>query len=239
MTEAGTAEVRVSPNTHNQYKGVTVNRTKTIAIAVAAVLWAAVPIMSARAAQYTKQEKEAIAVVQGFYDALNARDAAGGESKMPIRPIVEKYISEKYHQNSPDLAAQGQGPESLIRMFQGMGGGAGGRAGGQPPRGDAPPAGGLPAGGPPRKAAKVVYIGAVGNTVVRASELGPPGQLGPPGLIFNMFTVENGKLVEHWDAIMGGSSRGVGGRGGAAAGPGGPPESDGPPGAGGPPPGNR
>lgn len=209
------------------------NRSKRIAITVAAVLGAAVPIMSAQAAQYTKQEKEAIAAVQGFYDALNARDAAGGESKMPIRPIVEKYISEKYHQNSPDLAAQGQGPEALIRMFQGMGGGAGGRTGGLPPRGEATPAGGPPTAAPPRKASKVVYIGAVGNTVVRASELGPTG------LIFNMFTVENGKLVEHWDAVMGGSSRGVAGRGGAAGGPGGPPGADGPPGAGGPPPGNR
>jgi len=190
-------------------------------------------MMSAQAAQYTKQEKEAIAVVQGFYDALNARDAAGGESKMPIRPIVEKYLSEKYHQNSPDLAAQGQGPEALIRMFQAMGGGAGGRAGGLPPRGESTPAGGPPAGSAPRKASKVVYIGAVGNTVVRASELGPTD------LIFNMFTVENGKLVEHWDATMGGNSRGLGGRGGAAGAPGGPAGANGPPGAGGPPPSNR
>jgi hypothetical protein len=210
-----------------------VNRSRKIAIAVAAVLGAAVPMMSAQAAQYTKQEKDSIAVVQGFYDALNARDAAGGESKMPIRPIVEKYISEKYHQNSPDLAAQGQGPEALIRMFQGMGGGAGRRAGGLPPRGEAPPAGGPPAAAPPRKASKVVYIGAVGNTVVRVSELGPTG------LIFNMFTVESGKLVEHWDATMGDNLRGGGGRGGAAGVPGALPGADGPPGAGGPPPGNR
>jgi hypothetical protein len=52
----------------------------------------------------------------------------------------------------------------------------------------------------------------VGNRVVRASELGASG------LIFNMYTVENGKLVEHWDAVMGGGMDG-GGRQGA----GGPP----------------
>ena len=189
------------------------SHSKTIATALAALLGAAMPMMSAQAAQYTKQEKEAIAVVQGFYDALNARDAAGGESKMPIRPIIEKYLAENYHQNSPGWAAQGQGREALIRIFQGRGGGAGG-----------PPAGGPGAGGP-RVAPKVVYIGAVGNLVVRASGLGPSG------LIFNMFSVENGKLVEHWDAVMGG------GMGGGAGGPGGPPGADAPPG--GPPPGRQ
>jgi hypothetical protein len=202
-----------------------VSHSKTIATAVAALLGVAIPMMSAQAAQYTKQEKEAIAAVQGFYDALNARDAAGGESKMPIRPIAEKYLAENYHQNNPGMAAQGQGRESLIRMFQGRSGGAGG-----------PPAGGPGAGAPRREAPKVVYIGAVGDTVVRVSELGPSG------LIFNMFRVDNGKLFEHWDATMGG------GMGGGAGGPGGPPgaggppggfPAGGPPGAGGPPPGGQ
>lgn len=205
------------------------SHSKTIATALAALLGAAMPMMSAQAAQYTKQEKEAIAVVQGFYDALNARDAAGGESKMPIRPIIEKYLAENYHQNSPGWAAQGQGREALIRIFQGRGGGAGGTPGGAPPGAGASPAGGPPVGGPgaggPRVAPKVVYIGAVGNLVVRASGLGPSG------LIFNMFSVENGKLVEHWDAVMGG------GMGGGAGGPGGPPGADAPPG--GPPPGRQ
>lgn len=205
------------------------SHSKTIATALAALLGAAMPMMSAQAAQYTKQEKEAIAAVQGFYDALNARDAAGGESKMPIRPIIEKYLAENYHQNSPGWAAQGQGRESLIRIFQGRGGGAGGTPGGAPPGAGASPAGGPPAGGPgaggPRAAPKVVYIGAVGNLVVRASELGTSG------LIFNMFSVENGKLVEHWDAVMGG------GMAGGAGGPGGPPGAGAPPG--GPPPGRQ
>ena len=190
------------------------SHSKTIATAVAALLGAAMPMMSAQAAQYTKQEKEAIAAVQGFYDALNARDAAGGESKMPFRPIADKYYAENYHQNSPGwiALAQGQGREAFIKMFQGRGGGAG---------------------APPSQATKVVYIGAAGNLVVRISGNGSSD------LIFNMFRVENGKLAEHWDAFMvsglpGGEGR-VGGSPGAGAPPGGPPAGA-PPGAGGPPP---
>ena len=127
------------------------NKSKVAAIAVAAVLGAALPIMCAQAAQYTKQEKENIAAVQGFYDALNARNAAGGESKMPFRPIAEKYIAENYHQNSPGWAARGQGREAFIKMFEGRGGGGGGgaapSAGSPPPGAAAPPAGGAPAAG--------------------------------------------------------------------------------------------
>ena len=210
------------------------NHSKTIATALAALLGAAIPMMSAQAAQYTKQEQEAIATVQGFYDALNARDAAGGESKMPIRPIMEKYLAEDYHQNSPSWAAQGQGREALIRNFQGRAGAAGGPPGGAAPGAGAPPAGGPPAGGAPREAAKVVYIGAVGDLAVRISGRGTSD------LIFNMFRVKDGKLVEHWDASMGGGGRQGGGAGGAggAPGAGGPPGGippGGAPGAGGPP----
>jgi predicted SnoaL-like aldol condensation-catalyzing enzyme len=187
-----------------------VNYSKTIVIAVLSLLGAAMPMMSAQAAQYTKQEEEGIALVQGFYDALDARTAAGGESKVPFRPIAEKYIAENYHQNSPGWAAQGQGREALIRIFETRAGGPGGMQGPAPPNAGAAPAGGAPAGGPPRVPAKVVYIGAVGDRVVRVSGRGTSD------LVFNMFRVENGKLVEHWDAFMSSGLPGGEGRAGGA-----------------------
>ena len=213
------------------------NHSKRIATVVAALLGATMPIMSAQAAQYTKQEKEGIALVQAFYDALDARTAAGGESKVPFRPIAEKYIAENYHQNSPGWAAQGQGREALIRIFQTRGGGPGGMQGPAPPGGRTAPAGGVPAGGPaaggpPREAAKVVYIGAVGDRVVRVSGRGTSD------LVFNMFRVENGKLAEHWDAFMSSGLPSGEGRTGGSPGAGGQPGA-GAPTAGGPPPGRQ
>jgi len=186
------------------------------------------------AAQYTTQEKENIAAVKGFYDALNARNAAGGESSMPFRPIAEKYIAENYHQNSPGWAAHGQGREAFIKMFEGRGGGAGANAGAGAPAAGSPPAGGAPAagaGGPPRQATKVVYIGADGNMVVRISGNGSSD------LVFNMFRVENGKLAEHWDAFMASGLPNGEGRAGGSPGAGAP--AGAPPSGGAPSPGPR
>lgn len=208
------------------------NYSKTIVIAVVSLLGAAMPMMSAQAAQYTKQEKDNIALVQGFYAALDARTAAGGESKVPFRPIAEKYIAENYHQNSPGWAAQGQGREALIRIFQTRAGGPGGMQGPAPANAGATPAGGAPAGGPPRVAAKVVYIGAVGDRVVRVSGRGTSD------LVFNMFRVENGKLAEHWDAFMSSGLPGGEGRTGGSPGASGQPDA-GAPTAGGTPPGRQ
>ena len=198
------------------------NHSKIIATVVAALIGASISTMSAQAAQYTQQEKDNMAVVQGFYAATAARRAAGGESKMPFRPIAEKYIAENYHQNSPGWAAEGQGREALIKIFEGRGGGPGGMqpaapAGAGGTRSGGTPAGGTPAGQPQRQATqqatKVRYIGAQGDIVVRVS-----GD-GSSDLVFNMFRVENGKLAEHWDAFMVSGLPGGEGRAGAPVNP--------------------
>jgi len=216
------------------------NHSKFVSAAAIGLLGLAAPFMVAQAATYTAEEKANIKAVADFYAALDARDAAGGESKMPIRPILEKYIKEDYIQH---MAGQEQGREGLAKMFEGRAGGPprggaapNGAAG--PPPGGAPPGGAPPggAGGPPGGASKVVFIGAVGNMVVRINQRTMPGfngQAPSTMTIFNMFRVEGGKLAEHWDGSSGG---GMGGGPGGPGGAGGPPRggAGGPPGAGGP-----
>jgi len=202
------------------------NHSKFVSAAAIGLLGLAAPFMVAQAATYTAEEKANIKAVADFYAALDARDAAGGESKMPIRPILEKYIKEDYIQH---MAGQEQGREGLAKLFTGRAGGPPG--GGAPPNGTAgfPPGGAPPggAGGPPGGASKVVFIGAVGNMVVRINQRTMPGfngQAPSTMTIFNMFRVEGGRLAEHWDGSSGGGMGGGPPRGGAG----------GPPGAGGP-----
>jgi predicted SnoaL-like aldol condensation-catalyzing enzyme len=213
------------------------NHLKFVSAAAIGLFGVAAPFMVAQAATYTAEEKTDTKVVADFYAALDARDAAGGESKMPIRPILEKYIKEDYIQH---MAGQEQGREGLAKMFTGRpggppgGGAAPNGAGGFPPGGAPPGSAGAPggAGGPPGGASKVVFIGAVGNTVVRINQRTMPGINGQPPAtmtIFNMFRVEDGKLAEHWDGSSGGGMGGPGGAGGPPrGGAGGPPAAGGP-----------
>jgi hypothetical protein len=61
--------------------------------------------MVAQAATYTAEEKTDTKVVADFYAALDARDAAGGESKMPIRPILGKTTFSIWPGKSRDARA--------------------------------------------------------------------------------------------------------------------------------------
>jgi hypothetical protein len=96
------------------------NHSKFVSAAAIGLLGLAAPFMVAQAATYTAEEKANIKAVADFYAALDARDAAGGESKMPIRPILEKYIKEDYIQH---MAGQEQGREGLAKLFTGRAGG--------------------------------------------------------------------------------------------------------------------
>ena len=129
-------------------------------------------MQTAFAAEYTKQEKANMQLVQEFYAALDAADANGNMGEA-IVGIAEKYIAPDYQQH----AFGGQnGRDNFIKMFQAM---------------NKPPAGAPPAMEP----AKIVAVMADGDRVVRITSRGPM-------MIWNMFRVQNGKLAEHWDAGM-------------------------------------
>jgi predicted SnoaL-like aldol condensation-catalyzing enzyme len=182
------------------------NYSKGFAIvAVVGLLGTAMPFAGAQASTYTAQEQAGIKVVADFYAALDERDAAGGESKRPIRPIAEKYLKPDYKQMGQVNGSAPGGRERFIKSFESSLGG-----------------GGPPASAPPdmRQPAKVLYIAAVGDMVVRVSTRGATS-------IWNMFRVQDGRLSEHWDgtggpAMMGGRPGGAGGPAGGAPPAGGP-----------------
>jgi hypothetical protein len=79
---------------------------------------------------YTAHDQVAITAVADFYAVLDARDAAGVESKMPICPSAENYVAA----DSIQLAGSDNGRAAFIKLFDGSG-----RVGG---------VGGFPPGGP-------------------------------------------------------------------------------------------
>jgi predicted SnoaL-like aldol condensation-catalyzing enzyme len=178
--------------------------SKRLAMAAAVgLLGAAIPFLSAWAGTNTAQEQANIKLVADFYAALDERDAAGGESKRPIRPIAEKYLKPDYKQMGQINGSAPGGRERFIKSFETM------LAAG-PPANAAPDM---------RQPAKVLYISAVGDMVVRVSTRGATS-------IWNMFRVQDGQLAEHWDGSGGPAMMG-GRRGGAGGPPGGAPPSGG------------
>jgi predicted SnoaL-like aldol condensation-catalyzing enzyme len=195
------------------------HRLSGIGRSLAAALIAALPMMSAHAATFTAQEQANMKVVADFYEA-NDRMAAAGDPTM-IREIAPKYIGEGYIQHMAAGKKYGNGRDNFIRMTLDM------------PKRPAPPAG-----SPPRQMqrAQVLALWAKDDLVIRVSGRGPtdPGATGPANVIFNMFRVVDGKLVEHWDSSssespgMGGGPPGAGPPGAGPAGA--PPSGAAPPG---------
>jgi predicted SnoaL-like aldol condensation-catalyzing enzyme len=147
-----------------------------VGLAVAAVT-ATLP-----AAAETPQEQANKQVVLGFYDALNAGDAAGTTAR-DFPAIAEKYLDPDYMQHSEQLKklpGPGTDRDKLIRMFQSM-----------PPR----PAGA--AAMPPQKRVAVMAEGDLVMMLMQRDMIDPAGVV-HPNFIFNMFRVKKGKLTEHW-----------------------------------------
>jgi predicted SnoaL-like aldol condensation-catalyzing enzyme len=153
-------------------------------MAMAAAVAAASP-----AAAETPQEQANKKVVLGFFDALNAGDAAGATARdIPI--IAEKYLDPSYTQHSEQLKklpGPGADREKLIRMFQSM-----------PPR----PAGAGAGAMPPQKRVAVMAEGDLVMMLVERDMVDPAG-VTHPNFIFNMFRVKKGKLTEHWEVSSG------------------------------------
>ena len=159
---------------------------------------AATVTAASSAAAETPQEQANKEVVLGFFDALNAGDAAGTTGR-DIPLIAEKFLDPGYTQHSEqlkNLPGPGTDRDKLIRMFQSM-----------PPR---PPGAGPAAMGPQKRVA-VMAEGDLVMMLVERDMVDPAGAT-HPNYIFNMFRVKKGKLTEHWEVADGmGPPPGAGG----------------------------
>lgn len=149
-----------------------------VGVTALAILAAAAP-----AAAETPTEASNKRLVSEFYAALNQADATGLMSRS-IQPIAEKYLAENYVQHSEmfaNLPGPGSARDKLIRMFQSMPAGA---ASSLPPQ-------------------QTVALMAEGELVmILTSRTFPSTEAGPARVsyTFNLFRLEDGKLVEHWDS---------------------------------------
>lgn len=145
---------------------------------VGLVLAAGLAVASAAAAANTPTESANKKTVLAFYAALNEADATNS-MKERITGIVEKYISPLYKQHTMILPGPGTDREKLIRMFQSR------------------PAA---ATAMPRQRTDAVMAEGDRVMLLTSREQRDPdtGEL-QLSYIFNMFRVQDGKLVEHWD----------------------------------------
>ena len=171
---------------------------KTSLCAAAVCILAVATAPTVGLAADTPEEAANKQLVLDYYRDIEATVGAGKVSELP--KVDAKYRDPGYIQHS---VGGGQGG----RGAQGREGGA--PAGGPPQdRGGAAPAGGpgsqggggaAPRMGPPR----LLSITAEGDMVNQVTVRSMPGADGKTNetIIFNLFRVKNGKLIEHWDAF--------------------------------------
>jgi hypothetical protein len=140
---------------------------------------------AANAAEYTAQEMANIAIVRGFFDALNAAEAKGDQATV-IDGIAEKYMAKdfkQYGRTPRDRAA-------WAALFKGNGDVAQANAG---PPGAGPPGGGARgANAGPRQPSGELAVMAdgdrVGHTATRDGN----------NITYHLFRIKDGMIVEEW-----------------------------------------
>ena len=153
----------------------------------------------------TPQEAANKQLVLDYYRDIEATVGAGKVNELP--KVDAKYRDPGYIQHSVGAGQRGRGE-------QGRGGGAPEGGPGPQSRGGAAPEGapgapGTPgaqgAGGaaPRMGSPKLLSIMAEGDLVNQVTMRSMTGPDGKPvdTIIFNLFRVKNGKLIEHWDAF--------------------------------------
>ena len=140
---------------------------------------------AANAAEYTAQEKADIALIRGFFDALNAAEARGDQAKV-IDSLAEKYMAKdfkQYGRTPRDRAA-------WAALFKGNGGVAQANAG--------PPAAGFPDGSArgadagPRQPSRELAVMADGDRV------GYTATRDGSNITYHLFRMKDGMIVEEW-----------------------------------------
>jgi hypothetical protein len=147
----------------------------------------------------TPEEAANKQLVLDYYRDIEATVGAGKVSELP--KVDAKYRDPGYIQHSTGGGGQGG------RAGQGRAGGAPEGGPGPQNRGGAAPDGapGAPGGGaaPRMGSPKLLSIMAEGDMVNQVTMRSMPGPDGKSvdTIIFNLFRVKNGKLIEHWDAF--------------------------------------
>jgi predicted SnoaL-like aldol condensation-catalyzing enzyme len=143
-------------------------------------------------------------LVLDYYRDIEATVGAGKVSELD--KVDAKYRNPGYIQHGGGGGQGGRGAQGRGGAVPEGGPGAQGRAGGAPEgaRGAQGVGGAAPQGGPGRMGTpRLLSITAEGDMVNQVTMRTMPGADGKSNetIIFNLFRVENGKLVEHWDAF--------------------------------------
>jgi len=138
---------------------------------------------AASAAEFTPQEKANIAVVSGLFADLDAAEVRGDQSTA-IVGIANKYLAKDFVQHNGNTPRD---RDTWMAIFQRRG-----AASSSPPPNNSPPR---------QPATKEMAIMAEGPLVFRASHRGDSDNL-----IWHMFRVKDGLIVEEWQPGAGGPS---------------------------------